>query len=271
MRCHSLLRQLGLWMAGSCVKKCELDPAVNRTVEGLQMIAAGKLFKGYILAALPCRFLFWGRPPSPLPFPLSSPSVLSFSPPPPHHRHLPSRFWSFSVPTPRTAKWEVSEIFFVPKIISFIMVICGILPSLSLCNLRYYFINEHCEIWGSSALEAGVCDMLQRLQFYTRIPSSNIFPSYILYTYIRGHKNVHICYFTCFTCYPFILKLLINALCFCLYSRCALTVVSVFLGFFITLTFSWSVIDQLCYIPNTARWWKYKEDTNRPVLKVIAF
>lgn len=58
MRCHSLLRQLGLCIAGSCVEKCGLDRAVNRTVEGLQMITAGKVFKGYIRAALPCRFLF---------------------------------------------------------------------------------------------------------------------------------------------------------------------------------------------------------------------
>ena len=32
------------------------------------------------------------------------------------------------------------------------MVICGILPSLSLYNLCYYFINENCEIWGALAL-----------------------------------------------------------------------------------------------------------------------
>lgn len=203
MRCHSLLRQLGLCMAGSCVKKCELDPAVTEPWKDCRWSQLARFSKDtYVLLCLAGSCSEDALPPL-SPFPLSSPSVLSFSPPPPHHRHLPSWFWSFSVPTPRTAKWEVSEIFFVPKIISFIMVICGILPSLSLCNLRYYFINENCEIWGSSALEAGVCNMLQRLQFYTRIPSSNIFPSYILYTYTRGHKNVHICVFYMFYMLPF--------------------------------------------------------------------
>lgn len=167
------------------------------------MIAAGKVFKGYIRAALPRRFLFWGCPPSPLPLSSFLPFRTLFLSPPSTPQTPPQLILIFSVPTPRTAKWEVSEIFFVPKIISFIMVICGILPSLSLCNLRYYFINENCEIWGSSALEAGVCNMLQRLQFYTRIPSSNIFPSYILYTYTRGHKNVHICVFYMFYMLPF--------------------------------------------------------------------
>lgn len=104
-------------------------------------------------------------------------------------------------------------------------------------------------------------------EFQARIFSPHIF-SILIYV---GIKMFTFTYFTRFTCYPFILMLPINVLCFCLYSRCALMVVSVFLGFFITLTFNRSVIAQLCYIPNTARWWKYKEDTNRPALKVIAF